>query len=107
MTTFVYPMMAHWCWSKDGWLKSLGYNDYAGSGVVHLLGGLYGLVGAIHLGPRIGRFNDNNNDNDSANKLTKEVNNSRLTGFRDEVQNNINLNKLPIQPVPNRNMNNI
>ena len=58
MTGIFYPISAHWCWSSTGWLATFGYNDFAGSGVVHLAGGVSALVGAIILGPRIDRFKD-------------------------------------------------
>ena len=48
--------MSHWVWSDNGWLSSLGYSDFAGSGPVHVLGGTCSLVAAVLLGPRIGRF---------------------------------------------------
>ncbi|KAJ8881153.1 hypothetical protein PR048_017626 [Dryococelus australis] len=53
---FVYPMVSHWVWSEQGWLQQLGFKDFAGSGVVHLLGGTCSLVAAVFLGPRLGRF---------------------------------------------------
>jgi len=55
----IYPIYGHWVWG-GGWLSSLpfglGHLDFAGSGVVHMVGGLVGLAGAIVLGPRIGKF---------------------------------------------------
>ncbi|XP_013379842.1 putative ammonium transporter 1 isoform X2 [Lingula anatina] len=60
ITGVVYPIVTHWAWSSSGWLAvgidGIAYKDFAGSGVVHLLGGTAALVGAILLGPRIGRF---------------------------------------------------
>ncbi len=54
--TLVYSVVSHWVWSPDGWLFSLGMQDFAGSTVVHYQGALAGLAGAILLGPRIGKF---------------------------------------------------
>ena len=55
----VYPIYGHWVWG-GGWLSSLPYGvghvDFAGSGVVHAVGGFVGLAAAIVLGPRIGKF---------------------------------------------------
>ena len=50
-------MVVHWVWTEEGWLSANGYVDFAGSGVVHHLGGVCGFVGALFLGPRLGRFN--------------------------------------------------
>ena len=55
MTGFVYPVVVAWTWG-NGWLNELGFKDFAGSGVVHLTGGISGLVGALIVGPRIGKF---------------------------------------------------
>jgi Amt family ammonium transporter len=52
---FVYPVVEHWVWG-GGWLSELGFIDYAGSGVVHLVGGTLALTGAYVIGPRIGKF---------------------------------------------------
>ncbi|CAM6042014.1 unnamed protein product [Sphagnum compactum] len=68
LTGIVYPIVSHWLWASDGWLsasKSVGPGgllfgtgaiDFAGSGVVHMVGGIAGLWGALIEGPRIGRF---------------------------------------------------
>ena len=48
--------MTHWVWTDGGWLADLGFVDFAGSGVVHLLGGVAALAGVIVVGPRIGKF---------------------------------------------------
>jgi Amt family ammonium transporter len=55
LTGFVYPVSGSWKWG-NGFLETLGFWDFAGSGLVHMLGGIAGLVGAIFLGPRLGRF---------------------------------------------------
>ncbi len=51
----IYPVSGHWIWG-GGWLSELGFHDFAGSTVVHSVGGWAALVGAITLGPRIGKF---------------------------------------------------
>ncbi|XP_052186341.1 ammonium transporter 1 member 4-like [Diospyros lotus] len=65
LTGFVYPLVSHWFWSANGWasasradnlLFGSGVIDFAGSGVVHMVGGIAGLWGALIEGPRIGRF---------------------------------------------------
>ncbi|MCB0181814.1 MAG: ammonium transporter, partial [Anaerolineae bacterium] len=56
ITSIVYPISGYWKWG-GGWLDALGFYDFAGSLVVHAVGGFAGLAGAIVLGPRIGRFN--------------------------------------------------
>ena len=52
----IYPIYGHWAWSDDGWLTTIGVGmaDYAGSGVVHMIGGMLALAGAIIVGPRQG-----------------------------------------------------
>jgi Amt family ammonium transporter len=52
----IYPLSGHWIWGDGGWLAGLGFMDFAGSTVVHALGGWVGLAGAALLGPRRGRF---------------------------------------------------
>jgi Amt family ammonium transporter len=51
----VYPISGHWIWG-GGWLSELGFHDFAGSTAVHMVGGVAALVGAIILGPRIGKY---------------------------------------------------
>lgn len=58
ITAFVYPLSGSWKWGY-GWLHEMGFHDFAGSCVVHAVGGFAGLAGAMVLGPRIGRFNSN------------------------------------------------
>lgn len=61
---FVYPVIAHWIWSETGWLSALNQDLFLDSGVidaggcttVHMVGGFTGLMGALIMGPRIGRF---------------------------------------------------
>merc|ERR1719229_565992 len=67
LTTWVYPVVVHWMWSNTGWLSPFNDNpainggviDFAGSGVVHMVGGWSGLWGAYFLGPRHMRFDEN------------------------------------------------
>ena len=51
----IYPIEAHWIWG-GGWLAGLGFHDYAGSCAIHMVGGIAALIGAILLGPRIGKY---------------------------------------------------
>ncbi len=53
----IYPLYGHWVWNGDGWLALLGAADYAGSGVVHAVGGFVALAGAAVVGPRTGKYN--------------------------------------------------
>jgi Amt family ammonium transporter len=57
VTGFIYPIVGHWAWGPDGWLAvmALPFRDFAGSTVVHSIGGAISLAGAIALGPRLGR----------------------------------------------------
>ncbi len=58
----VYPISGHWLWG-GGWLAELGFIDFAGSTLVHSVGGWAGLAGALVLGPRIGKFNKDGSSN--------------------------------------------
>jgi ammonium transporter len=55
ISMLIYPISGHWIWG-GGWLSQLGFIDFAGSTAVHLVGGICALVGAIMVGPRIGKF---------------------------------------------------
>ncbi|HDZ20546.1 MAG TPA: ammonium transporter [Phycisphaerae bacterium] len=57
ISAVVYPIIGHWVWNTGGWLYKLGFADFAGSTVVHATGGCAGFIGAVLLGPRIGRYN--------------------------------------------------
>ena len=62
ISTFLYPLFGHWAWGggyyldHPGWLARLGYLDFAGSSVVHQMGGGVALAGIVVLGPRLGKF---------------------------------------------------
>jgi len=69
LTTLIYPFVVHWTWSGSGFLSytdevsgdstsfvGVAYKDFAGSGIVHMVGGIGALIGALIVGPRTGRF---------------------------------------------------
>ena len=65
MVLLVYPVTGHWVWggllfpgNDSGWLAELGFHDFAGSTVVHSVGGWVALAAIRHIGPRLGRFSD-------------------------------------------------
>jgi Amt family ammonium transporter len=62
LSAVVYPVVVHWVWG-GGWLSQLGFRDFAGSTVVHALGGWAGLMGTLALGARLGRFNKDGSAN--------------------------------------------
>ncbi|CAM9782708.1 unnamed protein product [Choristocarpus tenellus] len=74
LTSFIYPVVVHWCWQSEGWasawktnasdtLFNCGVIDFAGSGVVHMTGGVAALIASIVVGPRVGRFNQDGTSN--------------------------------------------
>jgi Amt family ammonium transporter len=69
LTAVIYPVVGHWIWG-GGWLGNLGMIDFAGSTVVHSVGGWAALAGAIVLGPRIGKYVI---DNGSGKKASKAI----------------------------------
>ena len=62
ITLVIYPVVGHWVWG-GGWLSELGFHDFAGSTVVHSVGGWTALIGAYILGPRIGKYNKDGSSN--------------------------------------------
>jgi Amt family ammonium transporter len=58
ISLLIYPVSGHWIWG-GGWLSSLGFHDFAGSTCVHMVGGVCACVGAMILGPRIGKYDRN------------------------------------------------
>ncbi len=56
ISLFVYPIEAGWIWNSGGWLVKLGFHDFAGSAAIHSVGGITALIGAIMVGPRLGKY---------------------------------------------------
>ena len=65
ISAVVYPIEAGWIWNPEGWLVKLGFHDFAGSTAIHMVGGITALIGAIMVGPRIGKY-----AKDKAGKIT-------------------------------------
>lgn len=70
VTALIYPIFGHWAWGSlwlgdpgAGWLEKLGFTDFAGSTVVHSMGGWIALAGAMVLGPRRGKYNPDGTSN--------------------------------------------
>jgi ammonia channel protein AmtB len=90
MTSFIYPVVVAWVWAVEtlydgtetgwgkGWLKNLGYVDFAGSSVVHVVGGICSLWGAKILGPRYGKEKE---------MLRQRLKKQRMTEV-DEIEHN-------------------
>lgn len=57
----VYPVEAHWVWGGTAWLTDMGFTDFAGSCVIHMVGGISAFIGAAILGPRIGKYDKDGN----------------------------------------------
>ena len=66
ISLFVYPIEAGWVWNSQGWLVKLGFHDFAGSAAIHSVGGITALIGAILVGPRLGKY-----VKDKSGKITK------------------------------------
>ncbi|MBP5281352.1 MAG: adenylate cyclase, partial [Lachnospiraceae bacterium] len=65
ISALIYPIEAHWTWG-GGFLAQMGFHDFAGSNCIHMVGGICALIGAIIVGPRIGKF-----VKDKSGKITK------------------------------------
>ena len=59
ISAVVYPIEAGWIWNPSGWLANLGFHDFAGSCAIHMVGGLTAFIGAMMVGPRIGKYVEN------------------------------------------------
>ncbi len=66
ISLIVYPIEAGWVWNPQGWLVNLGFHDFAGSAAIHAVGGITALIGAIMVGPRLGKYNK-----DKSGKVTR------------------------------------
>jgi ammonium transporter, Amt family len=62
ISAIIYPISGHWIWG-GGWLSNLGFHDFAGSTAVHSVGGWAALMGALILGPRIGKYTKDGKSN--------------------------------------------
>ncbi|MCR4643487.1 MAG: ammonium transporter [Lachnospiraceae bacterium] len=60
ISALIYPIEAHWIWG-GGWLAQMGFHDFAGSCAIHMVGGIAAIVGAKMVGPRIGKFEKDEN----------------------------------------------
>lgn len=76
ISAVVYPIEAGWIWNPDGWLVTRGFHDYAGSCAIHMVGGIAALIGAIILGPRIGKYKT---DKKTGKKIAKAIPGHSLT----------------------------
>ena len=55
ISLIVYPVEAGWVWNPQGWLAQMGFHDFAGSAAIHSVGGITALIGAVMVGPRLGK----------------------------------------------------
>ena len=76
ITALIYPVVGRWIWG-GGWLSDLGFVDFAGSTVVHSVGGWAGLAGAFVLGPRFGKY---------VKKKVKTASTGVLATFKEEIK---------------------
>lgn len=70
ISAVVYPIEAGWIWNPNGWLANLGFHDFAGSCAIHTVGGITAFIGAIMVGPRIGKYVE---DKKTGKKVAKAI----------------------------------
>ena len=82
---FIVPLGLAWCWN-DGWLQNMGFIDYGGCAIVHVMGGLSGLIGTYLIGPRIGLFHSDSELNyiHSDEELIEKLKWEKETGHIDD-----------------------
>ena len=76
ISAVVYPIEAGWIWNSNGWLANLGFHDFAGSCAIHTVGGITAFIGAIMVGPRIGKYVE---DKKTGKKVAKAIPGHSLT----------------------------
>jgi Amt family ammonium transporter len=80
VAAWIYPVIVAWTWG-GGWLAAMGYSDFAGSGIVHLTGGISGLVGAIILGPRLGKEKKINQVEEAKNSIDSAIGEAGIENY--------------------------
>lgn len=80
VAAWIYPVIVAWTWG-GGWLNAMGYSDFAGSGIVHLTGGISGLVGAVILGPRLGKEKKINQVNEGRDSIDTERGEKKIESY--------------------------
>lgn len=97
ISVFIFPFGAAWAWG-DGWLENIGFKDYGGAAIVHIMGGLSGFMGTLLIGARIGKFKsdevmsyvlkDKYLEDDESNILLNELLRDRINGDNDASTDN-------------------
>lgn len=81
ISLLVYPIEAGWVWNSQGWLAKLEYVDFAGSSVIHMVGGISALVGATILGPRIGKYYKDKDGKKQSRRHSRSLSDPGLPGL--------------------------
>jgi ammonia channel protein AmtB len=112
-TGIIYPIVAHSTWNSNGFLAQLGYLDFAGSSIVHLVGGCFGFVGAWACGPRVHRFKlkpefyqqeDSDDENEDGDDSSEDIEDPQPPSRAGTTNNNTDNGRItPIKPInPNK-----